>query len=256
MAMHNPVFFELHSQLPRESPGRADFTRQAYRMIPRLKNPYILDVGCGTGPATLELAALSNSVITAIDTHRPYLDELERRAAQRDLTPYVEVRQMSMFDMDFPAGYFDVIWAEGSIYLIGFERGLREWRSMLTPNGFLVVHEVVWLQPNPPEDIQNYWQEMYPALASIEERIKCIQRQGYRLLGHFTLPEEAWWDEYYEPLEQRIKMLRPRYRDDPEALAVLDEEQREVDMYRRHSAWYGSAFFVMQNTGAADEKHK
>ena len=97
---------------------------------------------------------------------------------------------------------------------------------------------------------------MYPTLASIKECIECIQRQGYRLIGHFTLPEEAWWDEYYEPLEQRIKILRRKYMDDPAALAVLDEEQKEVNMYRRHSAWYGSAFFVMQKLPGTDEKHK
>ena len=155
MVMYHPVFFELHSQLPRESPGRADFTRKAYRMLPCLEKPCILDVGCGTGPDTLELAALSNGVIMAIDTHRPYLDELERRAAQWGLASNVEVRQMSMVGMDFPAGAFDVIWAESSIYIIGFEQELREWRSMLTYNGFLVVHEVIWLQPNPPEEIRD-----------------------------------------------------------------------------------------------------
>jgi len=252
MDMNHPVFFELHSQLPRESPGRACYTRQAFTMLPAMETPRILDVGCGTGPATLELAKLSDGTVIAIDTHRPYIDRLQRKAEQRGLQGRVQTRHRSMLDMEFPDGSFDLIWAEGSIYIIGFERGLREWHSLLRPGGFMAVHDVVWLQPDPPKEIRDYWQEMYPDIASVDERIESIRRQGYRLLGHFTLPEQAWWDEYYGPLEQRIGLLRGKYADDPDALAVLAQEQREVDMYRRYSAWYGSAFFVMQK----NEKHK
>jgi len=249
----DPVFFELHSQLPRESPGRARYTRRAFHMLPAIKAPRILDIGCGTGPATIELASLSKGTVVAVDTYRPYLEKLERNAAARGMADRVQTMEMSMRELDFPAGSFDVIWAEGSIYIIGFERGLREWRPLLKPCGFLVVHEVAWLQPDPPGEIRDYWREMYPDISCIEERIESIRGEGYRLLGHFTLPEDAWWDEYYGPLEQRIALLRGKYADDPDALATLEQEQQEIDMYRRYSAWYGSAFFVMQR---GREKHK
>jgi len=60
------------------------------------------------------------------------------------------------------------------------------------------------------------------------------------------LPEDAWWSEYYEPLEKRIEQLRMKYINDPEALSVLDKEQWEIDMFKKYCEWYGSAFFIMQ----------
>ena len=69
---------------------------------------------------------------------------------------------------------------------------------------------------------------------------------GYEVIGHFILPEDAWWVGYYDPLEKRIQRLRKKYREDPEALAVLDAERTEIDMYRNYSQWYGSVFFLMQ----------
>jgi len=69
---------------------------------------------------------------------------------------------------------------------------------------------------------------------------------GYRLLDHFTLPEDTWWVEYYEPLQERIDQLRQTYRHNDEALAELANEQQEIDLYRKYQRWYGSAFFLMQ----------
>ncbi len=225
-------------------------------MLPAMEAPRVLDVGCGTGPATFELAKLTGGAIIAIDTHRPHLDELERKAEQRGLQGRVQTRYMSTLDMDYPDESFDIIWADGSIYILGFERGLRGWRQLLRPGGFMAVHDVVWLQPDSATEIHDYWQEMCPDIASVDERVESIQRQGYRLLGHFTLPEQAWWDEYYGPLEQRIDLIQEKYADDPDALAVLAQEQREVDMYRRYSAWYGSAFFVMQKMKNTNNKSR
>ncbi len=42
-----------------------------------------------------------------------------------------------------------------------------------------------------------------------------IRACDYEVLGHFTLPESAWWEPYYQPLEERLRlraggMLRSR----------------------------------------------
>jgi hypothetical protein len=61
-----------------------------------------------------------------------------------------------------------------------------------------------------------------------------------------VLPEDAWWVGFYGPVENRLRELRKKYGDDPVAREVFDEEQKEIEMYRKYSDWYGYVFFVMQ----------
>ena len=244
--MTNDIFFEMHQDLPREGPGRDKYTRKALEMLPVLDKPRILDVGCGSGGPTLELVRLSQGEIVGLDIHQPFLDRLTRKIEEAGLSDRVKAVNCSMFEMDFPDASFDIIWAEGSIFIIGFERGLKEWRRFLKPNGCLVVHEMTWLRPDPPQEIYDYWKEYYPGIRTVEENLEHIPGYDYELIGHFTLPENAWWIEYYGPLEKRTQELRLKYIDDPKALVVLDKEQREIDMFKKYHKWYGSAFFVMQ----------
>ena len=201
------------------------YTRKAFRMLPELDNPQILDIGCGTGVPTLELAKLRNGQIIGLDISQPDLDELHRKIEDADLSDRVKTVKCSLFEMDFPDESFDIIWAEGSIFVIGFERGLKAWRRLLKPKGFLVVHDEI---------------------GNLQKKLEQISRCGYALLGQFTVSEDTWWREYYEPLEKRIKELRVnvKYRDDRESLKVLDKEQQEVDIFKRDP--FGSVFFVMQ----------
>ena len=127
--------------------------------------------------------------------------------------------------MDFPDESLDIIWSEGSIWIIGFERGLREWRRFLKPNGFLVVHDEV---------------------GNITEKLELVSSCGYDLLEYFMLGEDIWWMEYFAPLEKRINEIRTKHADDPEALAGLDSDQREIDMFKKNPGRYCSAFFIMQ----------
>jgi len=244
--MTNDLFFEIHRGLPREGPGRNKYTRQAFRMLPPMDKPRILDIGCGPGGPTLELARLSQGNVLGMDTHQPYLDELNKKIRHADLTDRVQALNGSMFEMDFPDESFDIIWAEGSIYIIGFDRGLREWRRFIKPDGFLVVHEMTWLRPNPPKEIHDFWMECYPGIRTVPENLEHISHGGYEVLSHFTLPDDAWWIEYYDPLETRIQELRKKYAGDAESLAFLDEEHREIELYRKYHKWYGSVFFGLQ----------
>lgn len=242
------IFFELHSDLDREAPGMDRYTRQAFQRLPEMHRPSILDVGCGPGAASMELARLSSGDIFGLDFHQPFLDRLDVKIREAGLEDRVKAVHGSMFEMAFPEKSFDVIWAEGSIYIIGFERGLSEWRRFLRPAGYLVVTEMAWLRPDPPAELCAFWQENYPGIKSILENLRLITACGYRLIDHFTLPEEAWWVGYYGPLEERLQRLRRKYSEEPDALLVLDAEQTEIDMYRKYSKWYGSVFFIMQNT--------
>ena len=55
------------------------YTRLAYQMLPRIENPHILDIGCGSGVPTIELAKLSNGEIIGIDINQSLLDNLDRK---------------------------------------------------------------------------------------------------------------------------------------------------------------------------------
>lgn len=201
------------------------YTRKAFQMLPEIDKPRILDIGCGSGVPTMELARLTNGKIVGLDIDQRSLDELNRKIEEAGLSDRVKTVKCSINEMDFPYESFDIIWAEGSISVIGFRRGLVEWRRLLKTNGFLVVHD---------------------AIENITNKLEQIRDCGYDLLGHFTLPEDAWWAEYYGPLESRIRELRAKYRDNPKAIAVLDEEQREIDMVKESPESYGSVFFVLQ----------
>jgi ubiquinone/menaquinone biosynthesis C-methylase UbiE len=252
--MIQDILSEIRQDLSREGSNRLQYTSQAFQMVPKLTRPRILDVGCGQGRPTLELARLSDGEIIGLDIHQPSLDELSRTIEEAGLSDRVQVVNCSMLEMDFPDESFHIIWSEGSIHIIGFEKGLEEWRRLIRPNGFLVIHDMIWLCPDPPQEILDHWRKLYPGIRTASEHIEHIPMYGYELIGHFPLPEDLWWLDYYGPLEERIRGLREKYAEDREALRILDEEQREVDLFKKYSKWYGSAFFVMQkrNHGEVD----
>lgn len=240
------LMFEIHKDLPREGPGCLDATRRAFEMLPWLPaEPRLLDIACGPGMQTLHLAQMSDARITAVDTHEPFLACLRANAETSGFANRITVLNRSMFTLKFDQP-FDVIWCEGAIYIIGFEEGLKAWKPLLKPGGYLAATEISWLKPGAPQACRAFWERDYPAMQSVEGNLQRIERQGYRLLGHFTLPESAWWQHYYTPLEARLKALRRQYAGNAEALEVLAGTQAEIDLYRRYSEWYGYEFYVMQ----------
>jgi SAM-dependent methyltransferase len=148
-----------------------------------------------------------------------------------------------MLALPFRDGSFDLVWAEGSVYIAGFEEGLRRWSRLLKPGGRAAVSELAWLKPDPPSPLREFWTAAYPAMRDVDGNRRSMERAGFRVLDHFALPEEAWWT-YYAPIEARLPALRGRRAADPEALAVIEAEQREIDLYRRYPAYYGYVFFI------------
>jgi ubiquinone/menaquinone biosynthesis C-methylase UbiE len=201
------------------------YTRKAFRMLPKLDRPRILDIGCGSGVPTLELARLGQGEVIGIDIDQAALDKLARKIRDAALSNPVQAVNRSMLDIVFPDESFDIIWSEGSIFAIGFKRGIQEWKRFLKPNGFMVIHD---------------------EKGNVEEKLEQISECGYRLLGYFILNEETWWTEYFAPLEKLLAESQANYSDDPHAVEELAQARRELEMFKSNPEGNSSVCFVMQ----------
>ena len=240
------IFRELTEGLPRQAPGSPETTLRALALARGIPpRPRILDVGCGPGAQTIELARATGGRIVAVDIRNRFLDELTERARAAGVLAQVTTVKASMLDMDFADASFDLIWSEGAIYIAGFAAGLGAWRRFLKPGGWIAVSELTWLVPDPPAEAVAFWTRSYPGMGSIERNCRIVVEAGYVDAGWFVLPAQDW-RSYYGPGEIRVSELRKKYAGDREVLATLDDVQREYDLFRAHSDAYGYVFYVMR----------
>ena len=201
------------------------YTRKAFRMLPKLDKPRILDIGCGSGVPTMELARLGQGEVIGIDIDQPALAKLNRKIKEAGFTSRVQAVNCSISDMSFPDESFDIIWSEGSIFVIGFEKGLRGWKRFLKQNGFMVIHD---------------------EKGNMEEKLEQISKCGYKLLGYFVLNQDTWRAEYFAPLEKLVTKSQTIHIDDPQALEELNQARRELEMFRNNPERNNSVYFVIQ----------
>ena len=206
--------------------------------------PSILDLGCGVGGQTCTLAELTSGLITAIDSHAPSIDRLRATVAERGLLHRIAAIVGDMATPRQPTGSFDLVWSEGALYSIGLRNALRVCHDVLKPGGYLAFTDAIWRKENPPAEVKAAFDLEYPTMGRLEDDLAALRDCGFEPLGHFALPDQAWWNDFYTPMEARIAELRKKYADDQEASAVLDQIAEEPEMHRRHSGYYAYEFFV------------
>ncbi len=239
-------FLEIYGRLPRAGPGSYECTKRAYELMSGVPNtPRILDIGCGPGVQTVDLLKISGGRVLALDFLPLMIDRTKANAEIANVSNRLEVLEQDMKQMAFSAASFDVIWSEGAIYNLGFENGLKKIKNFVTPSGYVAVSEVVWLKPNPPATVVEFWNQ-YPEIDSVENKLAVIDRLGYELVGNFVLPESTWLTDYYDPMERLVAKKATEWASIPEALEVLAEAKHEIGIFRKYSVHFGYAFFVMR----------
>ena len=240
-------FNELFESIPRQGPGLNTMTAKAVGFLPRLRaDQRILDIGCGSGVQTLELARRTDAKIVATDLHAPYFETLNRNATKEGLADRIMTQVADMGDLPFEDASFDVVWAEGSIFIIGFDKGLALWRRLVKPSGYLVVSDLTWYDDNPPEDVRNFCLIDPNEDISVEKRRQSIADAGYELLEEFRLPQEGWWNTYYLPLIEQLGPFEKRHQGNEEALSVAKRSRYEVELYKRYPEFFSYTFFILK----------
>ncbi|MBK8164851.1 MAG: methyltransferase domain-containing protein [bacterium] len=241
------LFYELFGSLPRQGPGNRACAARALAMCRELQpSPQVLDIGCGAGGQTLQLAELTEATIVAVDAYAPGIARLEQSITRLGLAHRVRALVGDMANLDLPPASFDLVWSEGALYNLGLTKALRVCRGLLRSGGYLAFTDAVWRkrkQDIPPE-VRAAFESDYPTMGQVEDLLALVAGAGFDLCGHFTLPDEAWWDDFYAPMERRLGELRALHADDPDAMAVIDELAREPEMHRRHADCYAYEFIV------------
>ena len=240
------LLVDLHKRAKRQGPGGDVETRKAIdlAMLDPSAPLKVADIGCGTGASTIQLARLLNAKITAIDFLPEFIEVLKGNAENEGLSKKINPLVCSMENLQFDDEEYDVIWSEGAIYNIGFEKGINDWRRFLKPGGLLVVSEITWTTSDRPSEIQKYWEAEYPEIDTASSKINILEKNGYSPVAYFVLPECCWLENYYRPLQNSFDEFIVRNANNENAQAIVEAEKKEISLYEKFKKHYGYGVYI------------
>ncbi|HOX73386.1 MAG TPA: class I SAM-dependent methyltransferase, partial [Bacteroidales bacterium] len=205
------VIHEYFSNVERQGPGSPEITLKALSFIDSLtENSKVADIGCGTGGQTMVLAQNIPCEITGIDSCSGFINQFNQNARNKNLHDRIKGIIGNMENLPFQEEYLDLIWSEGAIYNIGFNRGLNEWRKFLKQGGYIAVTENTWFTEERPAEIQEFWQKAYSEIDTISNKVAQMQKAGYLPMATFVVPESCWTN-YYSIMQKTHASFLKKY---------------------------------------------
>jgi len=239
--------FDIFKGLQYPNSGLSTSMLRAANQISEIPTqPEILEIGCGCGLPSINLAQYFGGHICSVNSQKEYIQELQIEAIRRGYIDIIDYINTDVFHLNFEEHKFNVIWSEGAISQLGLKRGILEWKKYLCNYGYIAINNISWLKKSQPAKLLEFWEREDPKMNSVDNNLQIIESNGYKLIDFFVISPETWWDEYYSPLDDRIKNIRYQYIENEIAQEVFDYIQLEIDMYKNYSEYYGSVFYIMQ----------
>ncbi|MGD1704488.1 class I SAM-dependent methyltransferase [Dapis sp. BLCC M229] len=243
------LIYEYYSTTERQGPGSPEVTIKALSFIDNLTNESkIADIGCGTGGQTMVIANHTSGNITAIDLSSIFIDIFNINSQKLNLQNRVNGIVGSMENLPFQNQELDLIWSEGAIYNIGFERGINEWYKFLKKGAFLAVSEVSWLTEERPGEIDEFWNNEYPEIDTISNKVTQMQKAGYIPIATFVLPENCWTENFYAPQVSAQEKFLQKYVGNKNAEELVENQRHEAELYYKYKEFYGYVFYIGKKT--------
>ncbi len=240
-----PLICEYYANVERQGPGSPEITVKALGFIEHLNaQSRIADIGCGTGGQTMILADHIPGQITGLDLSPDFIRIFNYNAKRFNFQDRVKGIVGSMEHLPFGKEEFDLIWSEGAIYNIGFQRGLKEWREYIKPGGYIAVSEVSWFTDKRPVEIYDFWTNAYPEIDTIPNKIRQMQEAGYIPVASFILPENCWTEHFYLPQIEVQKNFLKKYAGCKTAEEFIENQRFEARLYDRYKEFYGYVFYI------------
>ena len=253
MKLKEPTFTDLlidtHIGLERQGPGSIEATEKALGFIDGIdETSRIADLGCGTGGGTIEIARNIGCSITGLDIFPKFIRAFDENMFKCGLNDRVKGIVGDMGSLPFEEHSLDLIWSEGAIDNIGFEKGISHWRGFLKDGGYIAVTCPSWLTGERPDAVSRFWEDAGSHLDSVDENIRIMTKHGYRYIASFTLPDECWTKNYFIPRSRAIENLTGKYIENDFMKTFIEQNRYEEELFSRYSMHYGYVFYIAQKT--------
>ena len=239
------LIVEVHAGLERQGPGSPEVTIKALNFLDNLNNiSRVLDLACGTGGQTMILAQNTTGNIIGVDICPAFINIFNDNAKKLNLQDRVTGIVGSMEDLSFQKEEFDLIWSEGAVDSIGFEKGIGYWNRFLKKNGYIAVTCPSWFTDERPAEIEKFWVDATHGLGTIWHNISIMQKTGYSFVAAFVLSEKCWTENYFIPREAAEKVLLEKYDGNKAVEAYVENDKYEVELYSKYKQYYGYVFYI------------
>lgn len=236
---------EYFLELERQGPGSPEITAKALNFINDLTNESIIaDIGCGTGGQTMVIAQNTKAKVIGIDIFQAFIERLNLTASKYNLQDRVKGMVGDMEHLPFQDEELDLIWSEGAIYNIGFEKGINEWRRFIKKDGYIAITEALWFTEKRPAEIEKFWIDAYPEIDTISNKVHQMQKAGYIPIATFILPENCWIENFYIPQVARQEEFLKKYKGNKTVENFIAHERLEAQLYYKYKKYYGYVFYI------------
>ncbi len=236
---------DYFGRLERQGPGSPESTVRALSFIDDLSNELkIADIACGTGGQTMVLAQNTRGTITGVDICPDFIEKFNVNAQKFGFRDRVKGVVGSMDNLPFQNEELDVIWSEGAIANIGFEKGLNYLKRFLKKGGYIALTYESWFTDERPAEIEKFWVSAVPEMSTIAHNISTIQKAGYSLVAAFTLPEKCWTDTFFIPQKAIQKAFLEKNAGSKAAVTFVEYMKYEAELYSKYKQYYGYVFYI------------
>ena len=205
------------------------YSRKVYEYLPEMAEPRVLDLGCGLGHLTIELESHFKGDIFAIDVDQTLLDRLNTKISQNNLSNRITTKNMNLLKNNFPNEFFDLIWEEVVIQIIGYKKSLKACHRILKDGRYFILAQ---------------------AVKTMNDNSHLISSSGFSLIKQINWPKNWWWTQYYQPLEKMAKEIREGKKD-LDIFHNIETVEAEIKWVKENPNETETAYYILQKKEGA-----